>query len=401
MAVKSKHFKEQINLMVIKYSQKLQKNSFITYIFISSLIAIYRLMFMWRISISDLYADEKDWTYVAKSSDFFGNALTPDAGYFVPLTRSIFWLVDRYSASPGLVLHSISCFIVGLCCSSVIIFQHINLSLKKKLIISLCLGCYQSFDLLLWMNINYYLYIVCCFFILNRLYESESKKNRLGKILFILLFLSLGKPQLSLSCIFLLIVALYMNNFKFSSAVKYKFELLLITILISSVLFSRVNINHLNLNIELKNITFALFSLLKIPFVLLAPLFAIGNEKISNILKSSVYDIISNTFIIVFSLIIYRALFKSKSLDKNYLHYFLVGISPLYFSLFVFNNTGWATEFFWNNSCISCMSSRHLFPVYVLAVIIFQLFAKSKYIYMLLAQILFLNTIYLLTNQIF
>jgi hypothetical protein len=401
MAYITGYLKEKINLLSGKNSKKLQRNKFIPYIFISLLIAIYRIIFMWRISISDFYADEKDWSYVAKSSNFFKNAITPDAGYFVPLTRSIFWLVDRFSAESELTIHFLSCLIVGLCCSSSMIFAHINLSLKKKTVISLCLGCYQSFDLLLWMNINYYIFIVCCFYLFNQLNEMESKERKLGKLLITLLFISLGKPQLSLSCIFLISATLHSAGFRFSLIIKYKFQLILIFILISSLLFSRFNADHLPLNIELKNIAYAFFGLLKIPFVLIAPAFAIGGEKIAHKLDNPAFNFISTVYIITFSLVIYRAFLKNKNISQKYFRYFLFGISPLYLSLFIFNNTGWATEFFWNNSCIACMSSRHLFPVYVLTVVVLQLFAKSKYVFLLLLQVLLLNTIYLLTNQLF
>jgi hypothetical protein len=401
MAAITHYLKQQIGLMSRQYSKNLQRNKFTTYIFISLLIAIYRMIFMWRISISEFYADEKDWSYLAKSSTFFRNAITPDAGYFVPLTRSIFWSVDRFSSAPELTVHVLGCLIAGLCCSSSLIFPHINLSLKKKTIISLCLGCYQSFDLLLWMNINYYLFIVCFFFLFSQLNEHESKKNKFGKLLISLLFLSLGKPQLSLSSIFLISATLYIAGFKFSSIVKCKFQLILIFILISSILFSRFNADHLNLNIELKNMSYAFFGLLKIPFVLVAPIFAIGSEKIAPILNNSPFNFICTLYTIIFSLVIYRALLKKRKIYQEYLLYFLSGVLPLYLSLFFFNNTGWATEFFWNNSCIACMSSRHLFPVYVLTAVVLQLFAKSKYIYLLLVQVLVLNTIYLLTNQLF
>jgi hypothetical protein len=147
--------------------------------------------------------------------------------------------------------------------------------------------------------------------------------------------------------------------------------------------------------------TYAFFGLLKIPFVLIAPAFAIGSEKIAHILNNSIFDFISTVYIILFSLVIYRALLKKRNIYQKYFLYFLAGFLPLYLSLFFFNNTGWATEFFWNNSCIACMSSRHIFPVYVLTVVMLQLFAKSRYIYLLLVQVLVLNTIYLLTNQLF
>jgi hypothetical protein len=74
---------------------------------------------------------------------------------------------------------------------------------------------------------------------------------------------------------------------------------------------------------------------------------------------------------------------------------------PLYFSLFIFSNTGWANNYFWNNNCISCMSSRHIFPVYFFALMIMQLYSKNRFTNLLLIQILGLNVIYLVNRQVF
>ena len=389
------YLKQQLN----KLHNPSQRKLLIVYISISLLIAIYRRIFMWRISISDYYYDEIDWSYVAGSSSLIKNIFVLDGSYFVPLCRAIFWLAFQYSTVPALILHILSCLIVGLCCSSLILFKNVNLNLTKKIIISLCLGCYQSFDLLLWMNINYYLFIVCFFVLLNQLFKNKKNINNFEKTFLIILFVNLGKPQLILCCLLLIILTLILSNLGISLITK--FELLSITILASSFLVSRLTPGHLDLSFGLSNVAYALLGLLKLPFVIITPVLAIGNAKISTMLDSPTYNVITNIFIVVFSILTYRVLLTKKILERQYLNYTLFGIFPLYVSLFVFHNTGWATSFFWNNSCISCMSSRHLFPVYFLAIMILQLFVKTRFILTLLLQILFLNVIYALSSQIF
>jgi hypothetical protein len=354
---------------------------------------------MWRISISEYYYDEIDWSYIAQSSSLIKNIFALDGSYFVPLSRAIFWLVFQYGTDPALVLHVLSCLIAGLCCSSLIMFKNINLNPTKKIIITLCLGCYQSFDLLLWMNLNYYLFIVCFFALLNQLLKNKKNINNFEKIFLMILFINLGKPQLILCCLLLSIFALTFSKLKISPITK--FELLSITILSSSFLVSRLTRSHLDLSFGLSNVAYALLGLLKLPFVIITPVLAIGNAKISTMLDSPTYNVITNIFIVVFSIFTYRVFFTTKILERQYLNYTLLGIFPLYVSLFVFHNTGWATSFFWNNSCISCMSSRHLFPLYFLTIMTLQLFVKTGFILTLLLQILFLNAIYALSSQIF
>ena len=103
----------------------------------------------------------------------------------------------------------------------------------------------------------------------------------------------------------------------------------------------------------------------------------------------------------MFSILTYRVLLKRRIFEKKYLNYCLLGILPLYASLFVFHNTGWASDFFWNNGCISCMSSRHIFPIYFFTIMILGLFVKTRFLLVALLQIIFLNIVYLLSNQIF
>jgi hypothetical protein len=249
------------------------------------------------------------------------------------------------------------------------------------------------------MNINYYLFIVCFFVLLNQLFKNKKNINNFEKTFLIILFVNLGKPQLILCCLLLIILTLILSNLGISLITK--FELLSITILASSFLVSRLTPGHLDLSFGLSNVAYALLGLLKLPFVIITPVLAIGNAKISTMLDSPTYNVITNIFIVVFSILTYRVLLTKKILERQYLNYTLFGIFPLYVSLFVFHNTGWATSFFWNNSCISCMSSRHLFPVYFLAIMILQLFVKTRFILTLLLQILFLNVIYALSSQIF
>ena len=371
------------------------------YISVSVFIAIYRLIFMWRISLSEFYADERNWEEVSRSSNFISNAFTLDAGYFVPLTRSVFWIVSKFSSTPEIVIHLASCFIVGFCCSSLILFRNINVQIHKKIIIALCLGLYQSFDLLLWMNLNYYLFIVCCFILLNRLTMKIEVNSKISKFFTMVLMISLGKPQLSLSCCFLLFATLFVRGFRFKSISKWYFEIGLVISLVTSISFSRLNSNYLELNVATENFLFAIAGILYIPFVVMVPILAIGNSKISEIINNPNYDLSFYILSTTFSIIVYLLLYRNRAKNPKFFSFFSFGMIPLYLSLFIFANTGWASNYFWNNSCISCMSSRHIFPVYFFALMILQLYSKNRFSNLLLVQILFLNVIYLLNRQIF
>jgi hypothetical protein len=371
------------------------------YISVSVFIAIYRLIFMWRISLSEFYADERNWEEVSRSSNFISNAFTLHAGYFVPLTRSVFWIVSKFSSTPEIVIHLASCFIVGFCCSSLILFRNINVQIHKKIIIALCLGLYQSFDLLLWMNLNYYLFIVCCFILLNRLTMKIEVNSKISKFFTMVLMISLGKPQLSLSCCFLLFATLFVRGFRFKSISKWYFEIGLVISLVTSISFSRLNSNYLELNVATENFLFAIAGILYIPFVVMVPILAIGNSKISEIINNPNYDLSFYILSTTFSIIVYLLLYRNRAKNPKFFSFFSFGMIPLYLSLFIFANTGWASNYFWNNSCISCMSSRHIFPVYFFALMILQLYSKNRFSNLLLVQILFLNVIYLLNRQIF
>jgi hypothetical protein len=388
-------------LFLNKYLSNRNHNVFVIYISVSVFIAIYRLIFMWRVSFAEFYADEKNWAEVARSSNFFENAITPDAGYFVPLTRSVFWLASRFSSTPEIAIHLFSCFIVGFCCSSLILFRGIKVQIYKKVVIALCLGLYQSFDLLLWMNLNYYIFIVCSFFLLNRMTMRIEVNNKISKTFAMLIMISLGKPQLSLSCCFLLLATLIVKGFRFRSISKWYFEIVLITSLFTSILFSRFNSSPLDLNIATENFLFAIAAILNVPFVVIAPILAIGNSKISETIDNSNFDLFFNILSMIFSIILYLQLYRNKPRNLNFLLFFFIGMFPLYFSLFIFPNTGWANNFFWNNNCISCMSSRHIFPVYFFALMIMQSYSKNRFTNLLLIQILGLNVIYLVTGQVF
>jgi len=390
-----------LDLAFIKYLRNLKSNVVIIYIVVSVFIAIYRLMFMWRISIFQFYADEKDWAEVSESSSFVKHVFTPDAGYFVPLTRAVFWIVYKFSSTPEIVIHLAGCIIVGFCCSSLILFRNINIQIHKKVIIALCLGLYQSFDLLLWMNLNYYLFIVCCFILFNRLAMKIGANSKISNTILFLLMISLGKPQLSLSCCFLVIAIFIIKRFSLKSIRKWYFEIGLVISLVTSILFSRSNSNQLELNITSQNFLHAIAGIFNIPFVLILPFLAIGNSKISGIFNNSSYDLSLNILSITFSMIVYLLLYVKKPKNRKFLHFFSFGLIPIYFSLFIFPNTGWANNYFWNNDCTACMSSRHTFPVFFLAIMILQSYSKNRFLYLLLAQITSLNVIYLFNRKLF
>jgi hypothetical protein len=210
-----------------------------------------------------------------------------------------------------------SCFIVGFCCSSLILFRGIKVQIYKKVVIALCLGLYQSFDLLLWMNLNYYVFIVCSFFLLNRLTMRIEVNSKISKTFAMLIMISLGKPQLSLSCCFLLLATLLVKGFRFRSISKWYFEIGLITSLVTSILFSRINSSSLELNIATENFLFAIAGILNVPFVVIVPILAIGDSKFSETINNSNYDLSFDILTITFSIILYLLWHRNKPKNLN------------------------------------------------------------------------------------
>jgi hypothetical protein len=353
---------------------------------------------MWRKPISTFYADENNWYLNAANFGLYENIKTLDAGYFVPVTRFIFWITVRYSEVPQLAIHILSCIVAGFCVSSILLLKNIGMNYKNKFVIALCLGSFQSFDLLLWMNINYYVFIACILLLYNKMLDP-IKSLRKKEILFLFVLLgSLGKPQLIVSCIvFLCTILLIAKNQKGFKLIDEKVTLCAIFFLACFLVFSRLNSQALELQLGIQNLFYAVAGLFKLPLSILFPLPIIGLTYFAKVFNNSFLDIFSNFIFIFASILIYIATIN-RMISRKFCIY-IATISPIYMSLFVFANTGWASNYFWATACISCMSSRHIFPLYFLLILFIGKFSKFKFILLALIQILLLNSIYYLTQQ--
>lgn len=395
-------FKNNSNLIIAMMFTHLSKKPVYLFLFTSFGIALYRLLFMWRRPISNFYADEKNWQQVAQTQGFIRSMFTPDAGYLVPLTRAVFSLNLEVSSSPALTLHLLSCIVAGACCSSIVLFHNLDIHLEIKLLIALCLGFYQSFDLLLWMNVNYYLFIPGTLFLLSYILNGRRNQRALSSFGAFLLIVSVGKPQLILALILLLAYSFLEKNFKFKKILEKKFEWLVILTLLNLLAYSALSQNSLFSSAVFGGLIFALFSVFKVIFVLIAPFLAILNAKIASVLDVFLYSLISNLAIVIFVITMaYQFFLTSKFQNIKIFQLLLATMAPVYISLFIYPNTGWSNAMFWSNDCISCMSSRHFFPLFFLSVMIFQLFLKTKFLSLLLLQILSLNFVYYITRQFF
>lgn len=387
------------NIVFDSFLKKSISNNLFSYLLISFLIAFYRIIFMWRKPMSAFYADENNWYLDATNTGLLEYVTTLDAGYFVPVTRLIFWVITKITSTPELAIHFFSCLVSAFCASSILLFKSITLNNKTKVFISISLGIFQSFDLLLWININYYVFIVCVLVLIDRFI---SPSERVGKKKTFLLFLSictLGKPQLIACCNLMLMTIVFVRfTIKKSKLFNLKVEIVSITLLGSLLIFSRINSEALELNLTFNSILLALTGLLKVPLSVLVPLPTIGLTQLAKIFDNSMFTLYSNIVYIVASIWIYVKFQKIVRLEKSLIY--VVSIIPIYLSLFVFRNTGWATDFFWQTPCVSCMSSRHIFPLYVLLILFIGQFLRSKYVHLVMIQLLLLNLIYYLTQQI-
>lgn len=368
----------------------------ILYLSVSLTIFTYRYFMMWRIPINKFYADEKDWLIAASNKNFFQYIVMPDAGYPVPLTRAFFWITTSVSSDSALILHLFSCLVSGLCASSLILFGNLPITVFKKIVVAFSLGFYQAFDLLLWHQVNYYLFIPVSIFMISKISREENLTTSKFLSFFLVLLIGIGKPQLVLSCMFILVLSAARQIVNTRKIRVKKIEYILILFLFASLILGRLSTEALELTIKPKNLIYALVGLLKVPAIVIFPFYTVTSLGFAKIVDSKSINILTNLVIIIISLCIYLQFGKSKYNKLSYKSQQVIwscisGVIPIYLSIFFFINSGWSQNLFWYNECNSCMIGRHFFGIYFLLLLIFQFFFKSKILILIPIQFVILN----------
>jgi hypothetical protein len=348
----------------------------VTYILAVILIFFWKTILVWRGYIDTYFQDEELWFESSKNYNLLEYSTVPDSGYFTPILRSVAWIIYVVFEFNPTALHTFSAFIASACCASIIILSPENSRIYFKTVCAFILGTYPSFDLLLYFNLSYYLFIPTLLLTL-KINQNFSKKTI---ICLSLMILSLGKPQLLVSILLVLLFKLYQNpNFK-----KSYFSFILIFLTVILLVLSRINPNPINLEIANQNFLFGLFALFQMPATLLFPIISIAFKGFLELQNLYLFLPLVEGFKIFSSFAIIYILVKKKYrlyfyANSKILGPLILAIIPTYVSLFIFSNSGWSTNFFWNINCTICLYNRHFFPLIVISTIIMsEIFGHLK-----------------------
>jgi hypothetical protein len=378
---------------------KLKKVSPLVLFFtVTIMIFIYRFFMMWRIPIDEFYADEIDWVIAKSNRNILEYSLLLDAGYPVPVTRAIFWSITNLTEDSAIAIHLFSSLIASLCCASIILQNKLSTAMTKKIIIAFSLGFYQSFDLLLWHQINYYLFIPASIYLLIN--TSRPKGINLSKSswILVLLLIGIGKPQLVLSCILILIVDIVRQVLLDAKIREKKSEIIILAYLFLSIIVGRFSNQTLELLLEPKNLFYATIGSLRMPALVVFPFFTVASLGFAKISDMTIVYVIANLAVTLTSVLLYVQVRKRnfKKLDnskQDFIRLTLFAVAPIYFSIFFFINSGWSQNPFWSNECNSCMVGRHTFGVYLLLLLVIQFFLRSRILVWIPIQFIALNVL--------
>jgi hypothetical protein len=347
-----------------------------TYILTVILIFLWKTILMWRGYIGTYFQDEELWLEGSKNYSLIEYSTVPDSVYFTPILRSVAWIIYVAFGFNPTALHIFSAFIASACCASIIILSLKNSQIYFKTVCAFILGTYPSFDLLLYFNLSYYLFIPTLLLTL-KITQNFSKTT---VICLSLMILSLGKPQLLASILLVLLFKLYQNpNLK-------KSYLSCIPIFLTVILLAltRINPNPITLELTNQNFLFGFFALFQMPATILFPIISItlkGFLELQNLyLFLPIVEgfKIFSSFTIIYILVTkkYRLYFYTNSKIIGHL---ILAMIPIYISLFIFSNSGWSFNFFWNVNCTICLYNRHFFPLIVVSTIIMsEIFGHLK-----------------------
>lgn len=338
---------------------------------------------LWRGQFADaLWQDEISWNKSAGSKTLLENVFLPDSGYPVPFYRLILWVLTKVSPEGFGWIHILSAAMAAASCSSIIILlRNLVKSLQLK-VLALILGFFPTFDLLLFHNVAYFLFIPTFCFLYIRILRREF--SIFDGFLLSLLIGFCTKPQLLLSILMGLLFLLYLLRTQIVQAFSRLF-LPIFTVLIL-VILGRIDSNQLDLIWSFRNVCQSLIALLYFPSAILLPAISIG---LTGFARMQNYSILSSASIITLVVancyflarIAYMGCFRVQAaLKENKTQNSMTVLflfAPIYVSMFLFPNSGWEGNYFWDISCTTCTYQRHWLPVMFLSILAL-LFSVSK-----------------------
>lgn len=339
------------------------------------LIAAYKYLLLG--SARDYYiGDEIQWMQTLKNSNFYDNVIEKDAGYFVFVSKLLLFVFNQIVFLNAYYLHISTIFLTSLCCVSVIYLLRDKLKPKNSFILTFLIGTYPDFGLLTYMNISYFVFIPCLILVIrmNLLYKIKI----LDLTVILILTIWVAKPQLLLviSCVVLV------KNIYFTTTF-HKFSPTILVFFTASLLFgiSRFE-SPLSLMINTELPLQLILNVFYIPASVFFPTISallFGFFKMNEIF-SAVYPF--KVAIVTFSFwIIMRSKRKFALLDNNtkiYSNLLLVSAIVLYLSFFLDPSSSFYSVYPWEINCRSCVYNRHIFPFFVVLLLLLLNFIKNN-----------------------
>jgi hypothetical protein len=356
-----------------------------------SVISLWRIACLWRENINQFHQDEIAWYRDSTTSNFFEYVGIPDSGYPTPLLRAILWIASRALNGNPTYIHILSAVIVALCCTSLLLLR--GCSKKDLTVAAIALGCFPSSDLLLWHNLSYYGFIPLMVVFLNGISRSRTGYSTIVVMQILIIFSC--KPQLlvaNLAVLFLLAARHFRQNHSLA------FLYLASSILpLFFLIVGRQDLHSLHLQIGSREFIIGLAALTIVPIAITLPAIFVGISGFLRMYSQSVLIfLLELTLVATQSLFFYSKRTRIKSIiGSERKQITLVSAVPLYVSLFIFGNSTWGNDLFWQIRCTECLFQRHIFPLMVL--LIFTLleirgkFLRKALIFALLSQLLSLG----------
>ena len=370
-------------------------------------LAVFALIFSWRVFVlwhgqinHALWQDEISWMRNAQAGSLLENIQLRDSGYPVPFSRLILWILSNLSPGNAGLIHTYSAFVAAGSCASIIMILGKHYSSKLLALLALIIGFFPTFDLLLFHNLSYFVYIPTISYLLDRvLVHNFTFFNGLITTLLICLC---PKPQLLLSILVALFSILCVTRSRIALMVK-NIALPCFTTLFFFVL-GRFDQSSIDLSITLRNMFQSLTALIYIPSAILFPWISIGASGFSRMIDSSYLWWTSSIILVASNILLLNRIIGMNRIRllgtlngdraRHSLLIFLF-LAPIYFSLFVFPNSGWEGNYFWNATCTACLYQRHWLPTIFLFVLAgITLMHKSKvFFYLLVGTLVQVSTL--------
>jgi len=357
------------------------------------LILFWRIFVLWRGQINvALWQDEISWAQLAQINNLWDYVWLRDSGYPVPLARFLMWFIVHGLNGSTWIIHLSAALIAALSSSSLILILRKQMHVPTLTLAALIVGFFPSFDLLLFHNSSYFVFVPIVALLLLRI--SQRQFSFFDSLTLTALISFCTKPQLLFSILVGFTFLCLTNRKQIMREIKNVVVPIVATVWY--LVLGRLHQESIDLDLNIRSLYKALFAIIYIPGAVYFPGISVAMGGYARLSNSTLIWCLSILIVILFSILI-----SCYSIVKLYLGsprdsgIFLSSIAflitlPTYFSLFIFPNSGWQHDYFWNDTCTVCLYQRHWLPIVFLTLLnTLVLFYHSKFLKFLFAATLF------------